>query len=131
MRAIVAEVLTCVYQSTIFMKLTREAACKIAGAVGANFHEFDVEPLVQNRKNLQKQSLVESLVGKAMILHAKNSGTGASPRVWLIAIDRNIRCNKQSIRSCTLRNHGRRHRWGIRANRRYRQSVSARLACMD
>ena len=37
-RAIVAEVLTCVYQSTIHSSATtREAACKIAGAVGANF----------------------------------------------------------------------------------------------
>ena len=86
-RAIVAEVLTCVYQSTIHSSATtREAACKIAGAVGANFHEFDVEPLVQ-----KYEEFAEAVIGRELswesddIARQNIQARVRAPGVWLIA----------------------------------------------
>ncbi|MBT4887081.1 MAG: NAD+ synthetase, partial [Planctomycetaceae bacterium] len=59
---LVAEVLTCVYQSTVnSSELTKEAARTLASSVGARFYEFDVEPIVQ-----KYEELVESAIGRKL-----------------------------------------------------------------
>ena len=51
----------------------------------------------RNMKNLQKQSLVESLVGKAMILHAKISRHGCEAARSLVDSKSIMRCSLQQV----------------------------------
>ncbi|MGB0653929.1 MAG: NAD(+) synthase [Pirellulales bacterium] len=86
-RAIVAEVLRCVYQSTNHSSTTtREAARGIADAVGAKFYEFDVEPLVQ-----KYEELAEAVIGRDLswetddIARQNIQARVRAPGVWLLA----------------------------------------------
>ena len=86
-QAIVAEVLTCVYQSTVNSSTTtREAARGIASAVGAKFHEFDVESLVQ-----KYEELAEAVIGRKLswesddIARQNIQARVRAPGVWLLA----------------------------------------------
>ena len=86
-QAIVAEVLTCVYQSTVHSSTTtREAARGIASAVGAKFHEFDVESLVQ-----KYEELAEAVIGRKLswesddIARQNIQARVRAPGVWLLA----------------------------------------------
>jgi NAD+ synthase (glutamine-hydrolysing) len=86
-QAIVAEVLTCVYQSTANSSTTtREAARDIASAVGAKFHEFDVESLVQ-----KYEELAEAVIGRKLswesddIARQNIQARVRAPGVWLLA----------------------------------------------
>src|SRR6185295_7325945 len=57
-KTIVHRLLTCAYQSTRnSTATTREAARGVAQAVGAEFHEFDVEPIVQSYVGIVSRSL--------------------------------------------------------------------------
>ena len=85
--SIVAEVLTCVYQSTANSSTTtREAALGIASAVGAKFHEFDVELLVQ-----KYEELAETVIGRRLswesddIARQNIQARVRAPGVWLLA----------------------------------------------
>ena len=86
-RAIVAEVLTCVYQSTSHSSTTtREAARGIADAVGAKFNEFDVEPLVQKYEELAEAVIGRDLSWESDDIARQNiQARVRAPGVWLLA----------------------------------------------
>jgi NAD+ synthase (glutamine-hydrolysing) len=86
-RAIVAEVLTCVYQSTSHSSTTtRESARGIADAVGAKFYEFDVEPLVQKYEELAEAVIGRDLSWESDDIARQNiQARVRAPGVWLLA----------------------------------------------
>ena len=84
---LVAEVLTCVYQSTVnSSQLTKESAKTLASSVGARFHEFDVEPMVQ-----KYEELAESVIGRKLswehddLARQNIQARVRAPGVWLLA----------------------------------------------
>jgi len=86
-RSLVARLVTCVYQATAHSgSVTRQAAGGLAAAVGAGFHELDIEPLVQDY-----QRLVEGVVGRPLDwsrddLALQNIQARArAPGVWMLA----------------------------------------------
>ena len=84
---LVAEVLTCVYQSTVnSSKLTKEAARTVASSVGARFHEFDVEPIVQKYEQLADSVLGRKLSWERDDIARQNiQARVRAPGVWLLA----------------------------------------------
>ncbi|MBZ5714127.1 NAD(+) synthase [Nannocystis pusilla] len=86
-RAIVRSLLTCVYQSTANSSdTTRNAAAAVAEAVGAEFIEFDVDPLVRTYV-----SNVEAAIGRELswqrddIALQNIQARARAPGVWLLA----------------------------------------------
>ncbi|MCY1053443.1 NAD(+) synthase [Nannocystis sp. SCPEA4] len=86
-RAIVRALLTCVYQSTANSSdTTRNAAAAVAEAVGAEFIEFDVDPLVRTYV-----SNVEAAIGRELswqrddIALQNIQARARAPGVWLLA----------------------------------------------
>jgi NAD+ synthase (glutamine-hydrolysing) len=84
---LVAEVLTCVYQSTVnSSQLTKESAETLASSIGARFHEFDVEPMVQ-----KYEELAESVIGRKLswedddLARQNIQARVRAPGVWLLA----------------------------------------------
>jgi NAD+ synthase (glutamine-hydrolysing) len=84
---LVRRVLTCVYQSTANSgPVTRAAAHGLATALGATFHEFDVEPLVRAYESLVAAALGRPLGWKTDDLALQNIQARArSPGVWMLA----------------------------------------------
>ena len=87
LRRLTGAVLTCVYQSTSNSgPVTRAAAHGLAAALGATFHEFDVEPLVRGYEAIVSRSIGRSLTWEADDVARQNVQARArSPGVWMLA----------------------------------------------
>ena len=86
-RQLVSRLVTCVYQATAHSgPVTRQAAEELAEAVGANFHVFDVEPLVQGYERLVEQAIGRQLDWNRDDLALQNIQARArAPGVWMLA----------------------------------------------
>jgi NAD+ synthase (glutamine-hydrolysing) len=86
-RQLVAQLLTCVYQATAYSgSVTREAARGMAIAVGARYHEFDVDPLVQAYIKLAEEAIGRLLDWRQDDLALQNiQARVRAPSVWLLA----------------------------------------------
>jgi len=86
-RVLMQHVLTCVYQATANSgAVTRAAARDLAAALGARFHEFDVEPMVA-----AYQAAVARAIGRPLdwahddIALQNIQARARSPGVWMLA----------------------------------------------
>jgi NAD+ synthase (glutamine-hydrolysing) len=84
---LVRAALTCVYQSTVNSgAVTRAAAAGLAAALGASFHEFDVERIVR-----AYEALVAGAVGRPLTWERDDvalqniQARSRSPGVWMLA----------------------------------------------
>jgi len=86
-RDLVGAILTCVYQSTRNSgPVTREAARGLAAALGAAFHEFDVDPLVRGYEALVANALGRPLAWETDDVALQNiQARVRSPGVWMLA----------------------------------------------
>lgn len=84
---LVHQLLTCVYQSTRNSSdTTRNAARQVAGAVGAEFLEFDVDELVQNYVAMVSRAIGRELSWETDDLALQNiQARVRSPGVWMLA----------------------------------------------
>jgi NAD+ synthase (glutamine-hydrolysing) len=87
LRGLVREMLTCVYQSTANSgPVTRAAARGLAEALGAEFHEFDVDPLVRGY-----EAVVAAALGRPLdwarddVARQNVQARARSPGVWMLA----------------------------------------------
>jgi NAD+ synthase (glutamine-hydrolysing) len=87
LRALVGGLLTCVYQATANSgAVTRGAARDVAAALGATFHEFDVEPLVRGYERLAATAVGRRLTWDRDDVALQNVQARArSPGVWMLA----------------------------------------------
>jgi NAD+ synthase (glutamine-hydrolysing) len=87
LRALVGGLLTCVYQATANSgTVTRGAARDVAAALGATFHEFDVEPLVRGYERLAAAAVGRRLTWDRDDVALQNVQARArSPGVWMLA----------------------------------------------
>jgi len=87
----VRRILACVYQPTRNSgDVTRNAARTVATSLGAEFFEFDVDPVVQNYIGLVSRGIGRELDWKADDLALQNiQARSRSPSVWLLANLRN------------------------------------------
>lgn len=85
--AIVQRLLTTVYQSTRNSgSVTREAARGVAGAIGARFLEFDVDPLVQSYTSTVSRGIGRELTWQQDDVALQNiQARVRSPSVWMLA----------------------------------------------
>jgi NAD+ synthase (glutamine-hydrolysing) len=86
-RALVGRLLTCAYQATRNSSdTTRNAARAVAEAIGATFHELDVDALVRGYV-----SLIEGAVGRALTWDTDDitlqniQARARAPSVWMLA----------------------------------------------
>jgi len=86
-RGLVGSILTCVYQSTRNSgPVTRAAARNLAAALGAVFHEFDVDALVRGYEDLVSAALGRPLSWDADDIALQNiQARVRSPGVWMLA----------------------------------------------
>jgi NAD+ synthase (glutamine-hydrolysing) len=86
-RRLTGTALTCVYQATANSgPVTRAAAHGLAAALGATFHEFDVEPLVRGYEAIVSRSIGRPLTWEADDVARQNVQARArSPGVWMLA----------------------------------------------
>ncbi|HLU67616.1 MAG TPA: NAD(+) synthase [Kofleriaceae bacterium] len=86
-RDVVGRLLTCVYQSTRnSSEVTRSAAREVASAIGARFHELDVDALVQGYIDLVSRAIGRPLSWERDDLALQNiQARVRSPSVWLLA----------------------------------------------
>ncbi|MFM9059607.1 MAG: NAD(+) synthase [Planctomycetaceae bacterium] len=86
-RRIVGGLLTCVYQATANSgAVTRAAARGVAEALGATFHEFDVEMLVRGYERLVAGAVGRPLTWERDDVALQNVQARArSPGVWMLA----------------------------------------------
>ncbi|MGD9644239.1 MAG: NAD(+) synthase [Pirellulales bacterium] len=86
-RAIIGQVLTCVYQSTRNSgDVTRNAARAVATSLGGVFLELDVDPLVQGYIGLIEKAIERPLSWQGDDLALQNIQARArAPSVWLLA----------------------------------------------
>ncbi|MCE9631355.1 MAG: NAD(+) synthase [Planctomycetia bacterium] len=86
-RSLVGTALTCVYQSTANSgAVTRHAAQSLAAALGAVFHEFDVEPLVRGYETIVAGAVGRPLTWQQDDVALQNIQARArSPGVWMLA----------------------------------------------
>lgn len=82
-----AEILTCVYQSTRHSStVTREAARAVAEGIGATFHEFDVDGIVEQYRTTVERSIGRQLEWDKDDLALQNiQARVRSPGVWMLA----------------------------------------------
>jgi NAD+ synthase (glutamine-hydrolysing) len=87
LRTLVGGLLTCVYQATANSgAVTRGAARGVAAALGATFHEFDVEPLVRGYERLASAAIGRRLEWDRDDVALQNVQARArSPGVWMLA----------------------------------------------
>jgi len=85
--AMVGQLLTCVYQSTVNSgDVTRTAARTLADSLGARFLEFDVDPLVRTYIELGEQAMGRALNWEDDDLALQNIQARArGPSAWLLA----------------------------------------------
>jgi NAD+ synthase (glutamine-hydrolysing) len=86
-RGLVRAVLTCVYQSTAHSgDVTRAAARDLAAALGAEFHEFDVEPIVRAYVDMVARAAGRPLEWRRDDVALQNIQARArAPGVWMLA----------------------------------------------
>jgi NAD+ synthase (glutamine-hydrolysing) len=86
-RALVRAVLTTVYQSTEHSgNVTRAAAQGLANSLGADHHEFDVDPLFRIYRELGEQALGRELAFPRDDIALQNlQARCRAPSVWLLA----------------------------------------------
>jgi NAD+ synthase (glutamine-hydrolysing) len=86
-RGLVAAALTCVYQSTANSgPVTRSAARGLAEALGAVYHEFDVEPIVRGYERIVAVALARPLAWESDDVALQNIQARArAPGVWMLA----------------------------------------------
>jgi NAD+ synthase (glutamine-hydrolysing) len=86
-RSLVGRVLTCVYQATANSgPVTRAAAHDLAEALGATFHEFDVEPMVAAYTAAVATAIGRPLEWSRDDIALQNIQARArSPGVWMLA----------------------------------------------
>ncbi len=86
-RSLVGAALTCVYQSTANSgAVTRHAARSLAAALGAVFHEFDVEPLVRGYETIVAGAVGRPLTWQQDDVALQNiQARVRSPGVWMLA----------------------------------------------
>lgn len=84
---LVAETLTCVYQATANSgEVTRSAAAGLARSLGAAYHEFDVEAIVQRYTQLVENALGRPLTWQSDDVALQNiQARVRSPGVWMLA----------------------------------------------
>jgi len=100
-RELIAELLTCVYQSTQNSSdTTRNAAAGVAGALGARFYEFDVDQLVNDYIAMVSRAIGRELTWGQDDLALQNiQARVRSPGVWMVANLRNALLLATSNRS--------------------------------
>lgn len=83
----VKQLLTCVYQATRNSgDVTRNAARSLAAALGAEYHEFDVDPLVEGYIGIAAGALGRPLDWKKDDIALQNiQARVRSPGVWMLA----------------------------------------------
>jgi NAD+ synthase (glutamine-hydrolysing) len=86
-RGLVAATLTCVYQATANSgPVTRAAARGLAEAVGATYHEFDVEPVVRGYERMVSAAIGRPLSWETDDVALQNIQARArAPSVWMLA----------------------------------------------
>jgi NAD+ synthase (glutamine-hydrolysing) len=86
-RSLVGGALTCVYQSTANSgDVTRQAARGLAAAVGAVFHEFDVEAIVRGYEAIVARAVGRPLAWDRDDIALQNiQARVRSPGVWMLA----------------------------------------------
>jgi NAD+ synthase (glutamine-hydrolysing) len=86
-RGLIKQLLTCVYQSTRnSSETTKTSAAGLAFAIGAEFLEFDVDPLVENYQEIVATSLGRKLTWESDDISLQNiQARVRSPGVWLVA----------------------------------------------
>jgi NAD+ synthase (glutamine-hydrolysing) len=86
-RELVAAALTCVYQATANSgPVTRAAARGLAEALGAVYHEFDVEPIVRGYERIVAAALGRPLAWDTDDVALQNVQARArAPGVWMLA----------------------------------------------
>ena len=86
-RRLVTATLTCVYQSTANSgDVTRSAARGLAEALGAAFHEFDIEAIVRDYKAIVSRAIGRLLSWDHDDVALQNiQARVRSPGVWMIA----------------------------------------------
>lgn len=79
--------LTTVYQATQNSgSVTRNAAKDVANAVNATHHEFDVEPIAENYRNIVSEAIGEPLTWDKHDIALQNiQARVRSPSVWMLA----------------------------------------------
>ena len=87
LRRLVRQVLTCVYQSTANSgDITRQAARGLAAALGAEFHEFDVEVIVRGYTELVARAVGRGLTWAQDDIALQNiQARVRAPGVWMLA----------------------------------------------
>ncbi|HBB73973.1 MAG TPA: NAD(+) synthase, partial [Planctomycetaceae bacterium] len=87
LRRLITRALTCVYQSTANSgPVTRAAAAELAGALGATFLTFDVEPLVRGYERLVTDAIGRPLSWETDDVALQNIQARArAPGVWMLA----------------------------------------------
>ena len=87
LRGLIGATLTCVYQATANSgAVTRAAAHQLAEALGAGFHEFDVEPLVRGYEAIVSRSIGRPLTWERDDVARQNvQARVRSPGVWMLA----------------------------------------------
>jgi NAD+ synthase (glutamine-hydrolysing) len=100
-RELVRQLLTCVYQATAQSgPVTRAAAQAIAGAVGAEFLVFDVDPLVRGYIGMVEAAIGRPLTWERDDITLQNiQARVRAPGVWMIANIRNALLLSTSNRS--------------------------------
>jgi NAD+ synthase (glutamine-hydrolysing) len=86
-RELVTAALTCVYQATANSgPVTRAAARGLAQALGAVYHEFDVEPIVRGYERIVAAALGRPLAWESDDVALQNIQARArAPGVWMLA----------------------------------------------
>lgn len=84
--------LACVYQATQNSgKVTREAARALAASLGAEFHEFEIEPLVGEYRGMVEKALGRTLSWESDDLSLQNlQARVRSPGIWAFANAKNF-----------------------------------------
>ena len=85
--ALMKQVLTCVYQSTVNSgSITRNAARKVAQCIGATFLEFNVEPMAEAYTSEVMKAIGRPLEWKSDDIALQNIQARArSPGIWMLA----------------------------------------------
>lgn len=86
-RELTHRMLTCAYQSTRNSgAVTRQAASHVAQTLGANYLEFDIEPMVRDYVGMVEEALDRDLDWKTDDLALQNIQARArGPSVWMLA----------------------------------------------
>jgi NAD+ synthase (glutamine-hydrolysing) len=86
-QALVGQLLACVYQSTRNSgQVTRTAAREVAAAIGARYHEFDVDALVERYVAIAAEALGRPLTWERDDVALQNiQARVRSPGIWLLA----------------------------------------------